>query len=35
MIAPGTRTRGDFIGSIVLQTFEDDEKQVLREDGIL
>jgi hypothetical protein len=35
VIAPGTRTSRDLIRSLVLQTFEDDEKQVLRDAGIL
>ena len=35
VIAPGTIVRRDLIRSLVLQTFDDDEKQVLRDAGIL
>ena len=35
IIAPGTIVRRDFVRGLVLQTFDDDEKKVLQDAGIL
>jgi hypothetical protein len=35
VIAPGTIVRHDFVRGLVLQTFDDDEKKVLQDAGIL